>query len=139
MNENYNWQAHENVTPENAVKITTFSDDDPESMILYFYASHIRGDNRWRKVVPIESEWSNRLKYQLKEYQSWKLIRFRLVNKIKKFSSNRLWIKVYFTFEVNGHEDGGEDEVILEQQNGKWIIIEVPTALFEEWISIDEL
>jgi hypothetical protein len=50
---------------------------------------------------------------------------FHLVKK-KRHSESGWWIGVYFEIEVNGHKDGGNDEVSLEFDGSKWIITDVP-------------
>jgi len=119
------YEATVQITAENAHTITSFSDDNPESMVTYFYASKIRGDEKGRDVLPDESQWSDRMNYSLNKYSHWNFKVFDLVEK-KRYAIDKWWIKVYFEIEVNGEQDGGTDEVTLSFDGSKWTITEVP-------------
>ena len=95
-------------------------------MVNYFYASRIRGDEKWKNVLQPENEWSDRLKYSLEKYEKWKFTNFHLVKK-KRYSEAGWWIGVYFEIEVNGKTDGGNDEVTMEFNGSEWIIVGLPT------------
>lgn len=124
----YDWNFYEDpevIDKSNASDFMDFSADDPESMVKYFYASKIRGDEKWKDVLQSESEWSDRLKYSLAKYEKWNFTSFHLVKK-KRHSESGWWIAAYFEIEVNGHKDGGTDEVSLQFNGSEWIITEVP-------------
>ena len=128
QNTEYDWNFYEDpdvIDQTNASVYEGFSTDNPESMVEYFYASRIRGDEKWKDVLQSEDLWSERLKYSLNKYEHWKFINFHLVKK-KRHSESGWWIAVYFEIEVNGRIDGGTDEVSLEFNGSKWIITEVP-------------
>ncbi|MCJ8290292.1 MAG: tetratricopeptide repeat protein [Crocinitomicaceae bacterium] len=124
----YDWNFYDDpdvIDATNALLFTEFSNDDPESMVNYFYASRIRGDEKWRDVLQPESQWSDRLKYSLAKYEKWNFVNFRLVKK-KRHSESGWWIGAYFEIEVNGHKDGGNDEISLTFNGVEWVIINVP-------------
>ncbi|MFK7783464.1 MAG: tetratricopeptide repeat protein [Crocinitomicaceae bacterium] len=128
QNTEYDWNFYEDrviINEANASDFMDFSTDDPESMVKYFYASKIRGDEKWKNVLQSESQWSSRLKYSLDKYEKWKFVNFHLVKK-KRHSESGWWIAVYFDIEVNGDTDGGIDEVSLRFNGSEWVITEVP-------------
>lgn len=124
----YKWGKYENplmITEDNASTIDNF-ENTPESIVTYFYASKIRKDNKWEKVLPNEDNRSERLKRKLITYEDWTIVRFQLVSKTE-YSKDNLWVKVFFEIEYNGQKDSGTDEVTIKLINGKWIITSVPT------------
>lgn len=128
QNTEYDWNFYEDpdlIDATNASVFNTFKKDDPESMVEYFYASKIRGDEKWKNVLQSENQWSERMKYSLRKYENWNFTTFHLVKK-KRHSGSGWWIAVYFEIEVNGEKDGGTDEVSLQFNGSEWIITEVP-------------
>lgn len=106
-----------------AKEVKTFISGDPESMVIYFYASMIRKDDKFKKVLPKDC---GRLENDLKEYSTWKFKKFYLKESMKE-TKDRMYIKIYFEIEFEGGIDTGTDEVTLELINGKWQIIDLPT------------
>ena len=128
QNSEYDWNYYKDpdvIDRTNASVFTEFSTDDPESMVMYFYASKIRGDEKWKDVLQPESQWSERMKYSLEMYEKWNFVNFYLVSK-KRHSESGWWIKCYFEIEVNGEKDGGKDEISLKFNGKEWIITKVP-------------
>jgi hypothetical protein len=122
------WKPYKNpqvITAENAKSITSFDKSDVESMVTYFYASKIRGDDDWKKVLEPENTWSKRMLYSLDKYEKWTFTAFRLDRK-KMHAQDWWWINVHFEIEVSGETDGGFDEVSATNSNGTRIITEVP-------------
>jgi hypothetical protein len=78
------WKPYKNpqvITAENAKSITSFDKSDVESMVTYFYASKIRGDDDWKKVLEPENTWSKRMLYSLDKCEKWTFTAFRLDRK----------------------------------------------------------
>jgi len=124
----YTWEKYENplmITEDNVSTIDNF-ENTPESIVTYFYASKIRKDNKWEKVLPNEDNRSERLKRKLIAYEEWTIVRFQLVSKTE-YSKDNLWVKVFFEIDYYGQKDSGTDEVTIKLINGKWIITSVPT------------
>ena len=113
------------ITIENAHKIDSLK-NTPASIVTYFYASKIRKDNKWKKVIPLEENRSERLKRKLITYSKWTITQFKLVSKTS-YEKDKLWIKVFFEIEYKGQKDSGTDDVTVELINGKWVITSVPT------------
>lgn len=114
------------ITRANAVNFST-RENTPESIVNFFYASRMRGDNKWEEVIPAEEKRTDRLKRQLEKYATWHLTEMKLVSK-KKNEFGGWYIKIYIRIEANGRVEDGEDEVEVKQlANGTWIIISLPT------------
>ena len=109
----------------NAKTIKSY-ENTPESVVTYFYASKIRGDDKWKEVMIPESEWDERVKYKVEKYSKWTITKFQLREK-KKSGETSYYIKIYMEIEVDGKKDGGEDTVTVKMINGKWTIISIPT------------
>lgn len=116
------------ITAENAQEVTSF-ENEPGSLVQYFFASRIRGDEKWKEVCQPEGQMSERMKYSLDKYDNWKFTKFHLVSK-EEASPGKWWVKVYFAIEIerNGKiiRDDGQDEATVREWNGKFIITEVP-------------
>jgi len=124
----YKWEEFEDplmIDKTNAKKVKKY-ENTPESVVTYFYASRIRGDNKWEKIIPPEAERSDRLERKLETYAKWNITKFHLVSKTE-YEKNKYWVKVYFEIEINGKTDSGTDEATVILKNGKWIISSVPT------------
>ncbi len=123
------WKSYtdeKTVTPANAASFKT-RENTPESIVRYFYASRMLGDQRWKEVIPSEADRSSRLKSELNKYDGWLFVEMKLISKMKNEAGN-WWIKIDMKIKINGQIDGGEDEVEVKQlPDGTWIIIDVPT------------
>lgn len=127
-NEDTPWIAYKKaplIDATSARKVNRFK-HTPAALITYFYASRIRQDKRWKKVLPKKKQWSRKLKYAIKEYSNWVFTKFKLVSK-KEYSSGKMWVKIWIEIEYKGRKDSGTDEVALELKNGKWVIVGLPT------------
>jgi hypothetical protein len=99
-------------------------DASAEAAVTHFYASRLRGDERWREVLT--SPPSARLERGLAELQSWKFHSFQLVAR-KERAPGSLWVRVRFEIEVDGDRDEGTDEVGVRLVDGRWRIESVPS------------
>lgn len=112
------------ITTENAHLVTEYNEDDIESMVTYYFASRIRKDDDWKKVLPDPSRWSSRMQYSIKTHNQWNFVEFKNLGLYKgKYGS---YVKVHITIEFEGRRDGGQDDVELQMENGRWIISKVP-------------
>jgi hypothetical protein len=113
------------INTENAEYFTTFDSTNIESMVTYYFASRIRNDEEWRNVLPDSSEWSDRMQYSIGKHNEWKFVEFK--NLGIKHTDYGTSVKVYFLINVNGKNEGGEDDVEIIKVNNKWVIVKVPT------------
>jgi len=111
------------ITTANAQKIKKYK-NTPESLLTYFYASKIRQDKKWQKLLPTDR--SKKLNYALEEYEEWTFTKFRLVSKAKS-PSGTLWVKIFMEIEYKGRVDSGQDEAALKLEKGKWVIVSLPS------------
>ena len=110
---------------DNPESITSFDENDIESMVTYYFASRIRGDKKWKEVLPPEEEWNGRMKRKIEKHNGWKFLDFKNLG----YSEGKYgqYVKVHVTIEYKGRQDGGEDEVEVSNKSGKWQIVSVPT------------
>jgi hypothetical protein len=113
------------ITVENAATFTSY-ENTLESVLNYFYASRIRKDSEWRKVILILDPMPDRLAYELNKYDTWTITKFNLVSKTE-FEPGKFWVKVNIEIIVNGRTDGGIDDAEVQFIDGKWIITSIPT------------
>jgi hypothetical protein len=113
------------ITKENAADVKTF-DNSPESVVMYFYASRIRGDKDWEKVCQQPDERTDRMNRKLEDYEQWTILEYKFVSKVDK-SDDRAYVKLWMKISVDGETDEGEDEAEVELINGKWVITSIPT------------
>ncbi|MES0489985.1 MAG: hypothetical protein ABUK01_08345 [Leptospirales bacterium] len=124
-NEWTEYEASPMITIEEAKSITTW-ENTPGSLLTYFYASKIRGDQDWKKVLPPENQWSERLIRKLQKMEKWKFVKFQLIA-IENNKTDKRYVKIFIQIEINGRVDGGKDEATVEKIDGKWVIVSVPT------------
>lgn len=114
------------ITKDNAHLITTFDENDIESMVTYYFSSRIRQDDKWKQVLPPENTWSDRMKYSIAKHN--KLTFFEFLN--LGFGKNKYGnhhVKIWAKVGMNNEKDEGEDFVQIRKVNNKWIITKVPT------------
>ena len=113
------------ITVDNASSFEVY-ENTPESVLNYFYASRIRKDKEWEKVVPLPEDRSEELNLELERYSTWTITNFHLVSiSVSKYT--KALVKVYFKIEMNGRSEDGVDTAKLKIIDGKWTIISVPT------------
>tara|TARA_Y100000739_G_C20507385_1_gene417887 strand:- start:526 stop:1020 length:495 start_codon:yes stop_codon:yes gene_type:complete len=123
----YTWEKYENpllIKNDSTANIDDF-ENTPESIVTYFYASKIRKDSKWEKVIPNEDNRSENLKKELSFYENFAFTQFQLVSKTE-YSKNELGIKVFFEIEYDGKKKSGTDGVTVKLINGKWLITNLP-------------
>ncbi|MDF3026492.1 MAG: hypothetical protein K0S23_799 [Fluviicola sp.] len=124
------WEKIENAPVIDVKNAATFStyENTLESVVNYFYASQIRKDKEWEKVVPLPEERTERLQSKLKRYEEvWTITTFHLVSKTQT-STNRFMVRVYFEITgPDGRKDGGIDTAEVRLIDGKWVITSIPT------------
>lgn len=113
------------ITVQNAAEYKTY-ENTPESVLNFFYASRIRKDKEWEKVVPMPENRSEELDLELERYGTWTITSFHLVS-ISVVKHTKAFVKVYFKIEMNGKSEDGVDTARLKIIDGKWTIISVPT------------
>ena len=102
------------ITVENAHEIDSFDPANVESMIDYYFASRIRGDQKWKEVLQDPTEWSNRMKYSIDEHDKWNFLEYK--NDGFKDGSDR-WVSIWVKIEYNGRTDSGTNEVEVKKLN----------------------
>lgn len=126
--ENNDWFFYDDsptIDISNAGEFTT-RENTPGSVVQYFYASRIRQDKDWEKVLPLKKDRSERLKGKLEKYENWTFTQFRLIGKLE-YEPNKYWVQIFFEIEINGRKDSGKDEAEVTLTDGDWVIVSVPT------------
>jgi hypothetical protein len=99
----------------------------PESVMNYFFASQIRRDKLWEKVVMREYWRGDLMQAQLDQYEKVEIIKFKLVSIAATVPNRRFWIKVDMEIKAAGKvkEITGDAEIIV--LGGDWVILSLPT------------
>jgi hypothetical protein len=124
----YTWKEFPNskeITVANAGEVKTF-ENTMQSVVDYFYASRIRKDSEWEKVVPVAAERSERMLRELTKYDTWTITKYHIVSSTE-FEPGKFWVKIYMEISIDGRTKGATDEADVELINGKWVITSVPT------------
>ena len=98
----------------------------PESAMVHFYTSRIRGDTDYTDVLPEEKKRSSKLKAALKKTDSWKFVDFKLVSR-KKLSKTSYRIKFKYTAIVKGKTKQKTVEAKVEQKDTAWVVTKIPS------------
>lgn len=108
------------------LKYTEFALDSPEGVVASFYASRIRGDDKWQEaLLPVTKRSKNEasdLTYKLDKMSRWKLRGVHLVGRQDK-SPTQVGIKILFIFDEKVGFDEGEVRLI----DGRWYFTTPPT------------
>ena len=99
--------------------------ESAEAAVVKFLSSKSRKDEIWKEALIPETEWTDRLKRKLSQWDKWKITKWQL--KRIETDENRAYLTVYFEIEYEGDTDDGEDEFELILKNGKWMVLYPPT------------
>lgn len=97
--------------------------DSPESVVVKFLASRMRGDMEWQEAIAFDS--SQRIIRQLEEWDEWELERFQLRAR-KPADASTVLIRVFFEISVDGQTDDGEDDFVVVQKDEGWRVVSIP-------------
>lgn len=117
------WEVYENGLTVNEEMAP--GADSPEAAVAHFYASLMRGDEKYLDVLPPRDGWSDSLKRKMKEVLSWKFVEVRMER--RKIDKDRAVIKLWMKIEFDGKSDSGTDDIEVEKAGGKWIVVRPPT------------
>jgi len=127
--EDKGWENTKNKAPltgATASKINTFDASDPESVARFFYASRIRRNSEWKKVVgKLESEWTIKMKAAMNAYAQWTFKKVTL-QKVRHLFDSEVHIILAYEATVKGKPKKGTGEMTVQRVNGKWQVHEVP-------------
>ena len=98
----------------------------PEAAVAHFYASRIRGDERWREVLPPESEWDVSLPRKLAKMEPWGFEGLRFLQRKPK-SRGRFWIKVGLDVRLGERLKSVVNEVTVQSRGDGWVVTRPPT------------
>lgn len=114
------------ITPATARNINTFDASDPESITRFFYASWVRKNQDWRKVVhKLDSEWTAKMKSAMNAYAQYTFKKIGL-QKFRKMFDTEMRFSIYYEAMLKGKLKKGSGEVVLQKTDNKWIVQEVP-------------
>ena len=97
----------------------------PEAAVVHFYASRIRGDDRYKEVLPPGWEQSGMLRRKLGKMSTWTFHEVTLLK--RKKIDHGYWIKLRMTIGYRGRTKTGTDEASVNRINGKWYVTRPPT------------
>jgi hypothetical protein len=97
----------------------------PEAAVVHFYASRLRGDDRYKEVLPPGWEQSGMLRRKLDKMSSWTFHEVTLLKR-KKIELG-YWIKLRMTIGYRGRTKTGTDGATVNRINGKWYVTRPPT------------
>jgi hypothetical protein len=113
------------ISAENAAGLSPGT-SSPEAAVVHYFASRIRGDTDYEQVLAPPEHRESRLDRAVEEHNSWQFTGFRLVGR-KDYRDGILLIQVWFSIEYNGRTDSGTDEAAVQQFDGQWYVVGVPT------------
>lgn len=97
----------------------------PEAAVVHFYASRLRGDDRYKEVLPPGWEKSSTIRYKLEKMSTWTFHEVTLLKR-KKIEGG-YWIKLRMTIGYRGRTKTGTDGATLNRIDGKWYVTRPPT------------
>ncbi|MBI2901622.1 MAG: hypothetical protein HYY17_15675 [Planctomycetes bacterium] len=100
--------------------------DSPEAAVVHFYASRIRGDEKWKEALPPREKWDKSLERKLAKMEKWVFKKMQLVGR-KKVGEDEWYVKIYMEVEIEGKKDSGKDTATVRRIEGKWYVARPPT------------
>lgn len=97
-----------------------------EAAVVHYFASRVRGDQRFREVLAPAEHASRWQEEGIAQHDEWSFNSFRLVGR-KDNPDGQTWIRVFFEITFGDRTDSGTDECTVQQIDGQWFVIDVPT------------
>lgn len=99
-------------------------DTSPEAAVVHFYASRMRGDQRWEEVLP--SKRSDTLTRKLGRMAEWKIESLRLVAR-KPRGAGRFYVKIAMDITRGGKTVAYRDDATVEREGERWVVARPPS------------
>ena len=96
-----------------------------ESVVNYFFASQIRKDKEWEKVVPSLQDRTESMQQKLQKYETWTVTKFQLSGKVE-YERGKFWVFIKVEVIIDGKTNYGKSRVEVELINDKLIITDIP-------------
>ncbi len=96
----------------------------PEAAVVHFYASRIRGDQKWEEALPTIR--SAALTRKLERMADWQIHTLRLVAR-KQRGSGRYYVKVALDITRDGKSVAFRDDATVEREGERWVVARPPS------------
>lgn len=108
------------ITASNASTFSSY-DNTLESVVNYFFASQIRKDKEWEKVVSSPQEQTELMQHILHKYETRTITKFQLSGKVEH-QKGKFWVFVNVEMVDNGRTNKVFGRVEVELINSKLVI-----------------
>lgn len=108
------------ITTSNASTFISY-ENTLESVVTYFFASQIRKDNEWQKVVSSPQERTELMQHLLHKYETRTVTKFQLSGKVEH-ETGKFWVFVKIEIMENGKTNNVVGRVEVELINSKLVI-----------------
>lgn len=108
------------ITASNASTFISY-ENTLESVVNYFFASQIRKDNEWEKVVSSPQERTELMQHILHKYETRTVTKFQLLGKVEH-ERGKFWVFVKVEMMGNGKINNVSGRLEIELINSKLVI-----------------
>lgn len=113
----------EEINKNNAFSFTSFDRNSIASMLSFYYASRIRGDEEWQAVLPPLNERSGKLNRAIEKHNHWKFEAF----KVEGFQNESdKYFTIYYKVIIDGKQYEGHNEAEVQKTEDGWVIKTLP-------------
>lgn len=98
--------------------------ESPEAAAAHFFASQVRGDEKFKLVLGERP--SKRVLSALKTYEQWRFSQVEIRAR-KNDGKGKVAVRIFMKIKIDKKEDSGEDEVELKRTGNKWHIVSLPS------------
>lgn len=122
------WEAYDHpaaLSPDIAGDVAP-GGGSPEDAVAHFYASRMRGDDRWQEVFPPPEEWPGLLERKLAKMAGWGFEGLRFLGRKPK-SRNRYYVRVELDVRSGERLKSVTNEVTVQEREGSWLVVRPPT------------
>ncbi len=112
------------ITASNASTFTSY-ENTLESVVNFFYASQIRKDKEWEKVLPFTEKRTEILRQKLQKYEGWHFTKFSLTGKVEH-EVGKFWVFINIEITADGKTTTGNGRVEVELIDGNFVITGIP-------------
>lgn len=114
------------ITGATAAKVIKADASNPESVLRYFYASHLKRTTAWKSVShKLESEWTVKMKAAMNAYNHWTFKKV-VIQKKRNLFDNETHFMISYEATEKGKPKNGTGEAVVTKVNNRWEVHEVP-------------
>lgn len=122
------WEAYVDAPIHDATNVAELAPGtlSPEAAVIHFYASRIRGDERYLEVMPPPEQRHPVVARKLAKMAAWSFEQVKLVARSER-GRDKFYIKIALTIRFRDKTKAFTDDVTVQQSAEQWLVVRPPT------------